>query len=80
MPNHVHALVQVRPEHSLDRITSFVEIVHGKAANGLLGRTGAFWAPEYFDRFMRDEEHLARRPQLISKEIRVKAGLCANIP
>lgn len=30
-----------------------------KQANKLLGRTGRFWQPEYFDRMIRNEGHLA---------------------
>ena len=46
-------------------------------ANRLLGRTGPFWAREYFDRFMRDAEHLARTAAYIEGNP-VKAGLCEN--
>jgi REP-associated tyrosine transposase len=56
MPNHVHVLFKVG-------ITPMSEIVGawkkhtGRLANKLLGRTGAFWAEDYFDTFMRDGEH-----------------------
>ena len=60
MPNHVHVLLQVTPAYTLDRITHSWKSYTAKEANRLLGRTGAFWAPEYFDRFMRDDAHLIR--------------------
>jgi REP element-mobilizing transposase RayT len=78
MPNHVHALVEMRPGNSLDRITHSWKSFTAKEANRLLGRTGAFWAPEYFDRFMRDTDHLARTAAYIEANP-VKVGLCENI-
>jgi REP element-mobilizing transposase RayT len=79
MPNHVHALLQVGTGYSLDRITHSWKSYTAKEANRLLGRIGAFWAPEYFDRFMRDEEHLVRTAAYIEANP-VKAGSCGNVP
>lgn len=59
MPNHVHALIEVMQ-------TPLAEILHGwksytaKAANRLLKRSGDFWQDEYFDRYIRDEEHFRK--------------------
>ena len=56
MPNHVHVLFKVRS-------TSMAEIVGGwkkhtaRLANRLLGKTGPFWAEDYFDVYMRDSAH-----------------------
>jgi hypothetical protein len=50
MPNHVHALGTV--VHSWKSFTAL-------EANRTLGRGGSFWMPDYYDRFIRDEEHLA---------------------
>jgi REP-associated tyrosine transposase len=36
-----------------------------------------FWAPDYFDRYMRDEHHLAGTIAYIEGNP-VKAGLCEN--
>ena len=36
-----------------------------KAANKLLGRKGPFWQAEYWDTYMRDEEHEARTRRYI---------------
>lgn len=46
-----------------------------KEANRILGYSGRFWMPGYFDRFIRDEEHLAAVRSYIL-ENPVKAGLC----
>jgi REP element-mobilizing transposase RayT len=78
MPNHVHALLQVRSDYSLDRIAHSWKSYTSKQANKRLSRTGVFWAPEYFDRFMRDEEHLGRTAAYIEANP-VKAELCENI-
>jgi putative DNA methylase len=73
MPNHVHALIEMMQ-------TPLSEILHGwksytgKAANRLLGRTGDFWQPEYFDRYIRDEEHFGKAVRYIENNP-VKAGL-----
>jgi putative DNA methylase len=47
-------------------------------ANRLLGRAGTFWQPEYFDRYIRDEEHLGKAIRYIENNP-VKAGL-ARLP
>ena len=73
MPNHVHTLIEISQ-------TPLAEILHGwksytgKAANRLLERTGDFWQPEYFDRYIRDEEHLGKAVRYIENNP-VKAGL-----
>jgi len=45
-----------------------------RRANALLGRSGAFWYEDYFDRFMRDADHLAGTIHYV-EENPVKAGL-----
>jgi REP element-mobilizing transposase RayT len=78
MPNHVHALLTVSPGYRLDRIVHSWKSYTAKAANLLLGRSGVFWAREYFDRFMRDADHLARTVAYIEGNP-VMAGLCENV-
>ena len=75
MPNHVHVLVEILSEHRRDRIVHSWKSFTAHAANRLLGRTTAFWAPEYFDRYMRDDMHLAATLAYI-EDNPVKAGLC----
>lgn len=73
MPNHVHVLIEPTQ-------TPLAEILHGwksftaKAANRLLGREGEFWQEEYFDRFIRDEEHFGKAVRYIENNP-VKAAL-----
>jgi len=76
MPNHVHALIETAQ-------TPLAEILHGwksytgKAANRLLERTGDFWQAEYFDRYIRDEEHFRKAVRYIENNP-VKAGLAKS--
>jgi putative DNA methylase len=78
MPNHLHALLEVRTGYGLDQIVHSWKSYTAKEANRLLGRTGSFWAPEYFDRFMRDDEHLARTAAYTEGNP-VKSGLCEKV-
>ncbi len=79
MPNHVHALLQ--PEHPLARIVQSWKSYTGRWAlthNAELELgvpRSQFWMREYWDRFIRDENHLRRTIAYIH-ENPVKAGLC----
>ncbi len=77
MPNHVHAVIETFAGHSLDRVMHSWKSYTSKAANRLLARHGIFWMREYFDRFVRDEEHLAYLLDYIHNNP-VKAGLVAH--
>jgi len=59
MPNHAHVLIETMGDWTLDRIVHGWKSYTSHAANRLLKRTGAFWAREYHDRFVRDDDHLA---------------------
>jgi putative transposase len=76
MPNHVHGLIKVHSGTRLDRVVHSWKSFVAHKGNNLLGRTGSFWAPEYFDRYMRDESHLAATRTYI-EENPVSARLCA---
>ncbi|MDZ7345719.1 MAG: transposase [candidate division KSB1 bacterium] len=56
MPNHVHVLIEVM-DVSLSKILQSWKSYTAHEANKLLGRSGAFWGPDYFDRYIRDEKH-----------------------
>jgi REP element-mobilizing transposase RayT len=74
MPNHVHVLIEMLEGHLLGDIVHSWKSYTAKAANRVLGRTGRFWFREYFDRYIRDERHLANAIQYIHDNP-VKAGL-----
>ena len=59
MPNHVHALVRVE-SMSLGRIIADLKRYTAREANRLLDRHGSFWAPDYWDTYVRDAEHERR--------------------
>jgi REP element-mobilizing transposase RayT len=60
MPNHVHVIVEIARQHSLTDIVGSWKSFTSKQANFRLQRKGRTWHPDYFDRFMRDEDQLCR--------------------
>jgi REP element-mobilizing transposase RayT len=77
MPNHVHALIEQAGGFPLGDIVHAWKSFTAKQANKQLGRTGAFWAPDYFDRYIRDQTHFDTAVHYIH-ENPVKAGLVAR--
>src|SRR3954468_10834106 len=65
MPNHVHVVVEALHDHSLSSVVQSWKSFTGRRANKILGRSGSFWHPDYFDRYMRNEEHLGRTIEYI---------------
>ena len=59
MPNHVHALFVQNPEYSLEKLLRSWKSFPSRQINVLLGRAGALWQVDYFDRLVRDEGHFA---------------------
>ena len=92
MPNHVHVLIQpklslARIVQSWKSYTGKWAIknndnlqlgipAHSNTERGLK-ETRAFWMREYWDRFIRDENHFKRTIEYIHQNP-VKAGLCRN--
>jgi len=74
MPNHVHVLIDTAGGHPLSEIVHSWKSFTAKEANRLLGRTGEFWMPDYYDRFIRDARHLAAEVAYIEGNP-VNAGL-----
>jgi REP element-mobilizing transposase RayT len=77
MPNHVHALIEQAGGFPLGDIVHAWKSFTAKQANKQLGRTGAFWAPDYFDSFIRDQTYFDVAVHYIH-ENPVKAGLVAR--
>ena len=73
MPNHIHALIEVW-KTPLGKIIKDWKSYTAKEANRLLRRKGTFWEEDYFDRFIRDEEHFRGVVRYIENNP-VKAGL-----
>jgi putative transposase len=74
MPNHIHLLIRVRSGASLQSVMRSFKGRTGKEANKILGTSGRFWFPEFFDRYIRDGEHLRRVIRYIDQNP-VRAGL-----
>lgn len=77
MPNHAHVVVQPLGAFELGAIVKSWKAFSAAHINRALERRGALWAPDYFDRFMRDDEHLATTIAYVERNP-VKAGLCAT--
>jgi REP element-mobilizing transposase RayT len=75
MPNHVHALLTPMAGHSFSEILHSWKSYTSNAANRLLGRSGEFWYADYYDRFIRDEQHFLGAVEYIEMNP-VAAGLC----
>lgn len=74
MPNHVHVLLAPMPSVRLGAIVSSWKRFSAREANLRLGRTGAFWQHDYWDRFIRNDEHYAAVLHYVDFNP-VKAGL-----
>ena len=75
MPNHVHVLIEQAEGAPLGQVVRSWKVFTSRHANLILGRSGPFWMRDYFDRYVRDLEHLAN----VRRYIRwnpVRAGLC----
>lgn len=59
MPNHTHVIVEQTEGWPLASVVHSWKSFTANAVNRLLGRTGPLWMREYFDRFMRDDDHLS---------------------
>jgi REP element-mobilizing transposase RayT len=75
MPNHVHCLMTRFEEYELSDILHSLKSFTSHEANKILRRDGQFWIEEYFDRYIRNEQHFARTVRYIENNP-VKAGLC----
>ena len=75
MPNHAHILLKVMEPHLLSEVMHSIKGYTAVTANRMLYRRGRFWAPDYFDRYIRDRQHLAHVMNYIDQNP-VKAGLC----
>jgi putative DNA methylase len=74
MPNHVHVLIEMFSGSLLCDIIHSWKSFTAQEANKLLNRKGQFWYREYYDRFIRDNNHFHRAVFYIHNNP-VKAGL-----
>jgi putative transposase len=74
MPNHVHAVVEQMQEYRMGDVIHSRKSFTAKAINREIGSRGSLWAPDYFDRFIRDGAHLGNVVAYVESNP-VKAGL-----
>ena len=55
MPNHVHLLI--KPLAALPVVMRMIKGSTARSINQILKQHGPFWAPDYFDRLIRNEQH-----------------------
>ena len=77
MPNHVHVIFWPMPNESVSAIVQSWKRFTSREANKILNRTGhAFWQPEPYDHWIRNDEERARCCRYVRNNP-VKAKLCA---
>jgi REP element-mobilizing transposase RayT len=78
MPNHVHALFVLNEEWTLEKLMHSWKRFSAREINKLTGETGeSLWQRSYFDRLVRDGEHLGNCVRYIRcnpGKARLKAG------
>jgi REP element-mobilizing transposase RayT len=74
MPNHVHAVLALQRHVGITEVIRDWKSRSARIANRLLGRVGTFWMPDFFDRAIRDDRHLAKAVEYVEQNP-VKAGL-----
>jgi len=77
MPNHVHVLLETLPGFTLSSIVHSWKSFTANEINKIRSESGAVWAREFYDRFIRNDKHF----EAVTKYIRenpVKAGLVKN--
>jgi REP element-mobilizing transposase RayT len=75
MPTHVHALIEQRFDTPLADIVQAWKSATAHAINMRVQRRGPLWRREYFDRFMRNAEHVETTVAYIENNP-VAARLC----
>ena len=77
MPNHVHVLIKMLPDYSLSDILFAWRSFSAHTINKRLHRKGQVWMSEYFDRYIRNQEHFLKAYNYILNNP-VKAGLATE--
>lgn len=58
MPDHLHWLVQLGDEVSLDQLVRRIKSASARQVNEAAGRSGPLWQSGYYDHLIRDDENL----------------------
>ncbi len=73
MPNHVHAVLRTTTQ-SLGDVVKAWKGISSRRINLILSRSGTLWYREYYDRYLRDQEHTLRALRYVIANP-VQAGL-----
>ena len=74
MPNHVHVLFETFEGHPIGRVVHSRKTFTAREINKLRGQSGQVWQDDFFDTFMRNDEHQAAVTLYIERNP-VSAGL-----
>ena len=74
MPNHVHVIFKPFEGFKLENILHSWKSYTANKINQVVGRQGALWYREYYDRIIRDENEMGRGIDYVVKNP-LKAGL-----
>ena len=74
MPNHVHVLFTLAERQRLEKTVGGWKRYSAKDINSHLRKVGALWQKDYFDRMIRDWDHMFRVAKYIRRNP-AKAGL-----
>lgn len=77
MPNHLHFIFRAFDQQSISSIIKKIKSYSALQSNRALSRNGSFWFEDYFDRFIRSEDHYNYLVNYIYNNP-VKAGLCKS--
>lgn len=77
MPNHVHVVIEQIEGYRLSDVVHSWKSYSANEINACLRKSGPLWAPDYFDRFIRNEEHYSSVLHYIENNP-VKAGLATR--
>jgi putative transposase len=75
MPNHIHIVVLIYPDHNLGQVVRSWKTFVTSEINRLQKSSGPIFAKDYFDRFMRDGIQTERAIAYVENNP-VAAGLC----
>jgi type I restriction enzyme R subunit len=77
MPNHVHVLFRLIEPHRLEVVVKSWKGFTAREINELLQRRDRLWQEDYWDRLIRDEDHLLKCREYIRNNP-IKARLAQN--
>ena len=77
MPNHVHVVATIYRGYPLSRVVHSWKSFTAHRIRTLTGQTGRIWHPDYWDRFIRDDQHFLNAVDYVEQNP-VFAGLAVN--